>query len=167
MGKGKASILDPDPHSLIDVFYGMKINYYLLFFSGEIKFDCLNGAKRLSDSWGEEDLAAETGAAPEIEFTDMDLAACADNLVPVVDAGGGTPHDPLFTLNEGSLPPASAAPAPGSLSRRGFSCSSRSEKGLRAVLKLSLNLLILPPPCRQETVCSILTSQRSLSITAA
>ena len=100
MGKGKASILDPDPHSLIDVFYGMKINYYLLFFSGEIKFDCLNGAKRLSDSWGEEDLAAETGAAPEIEFTDMDLAACADNLVPVVDAGGGTPHDPLFTLNE-------------------------------------------------------------------
>ena len=97
MGKGKPTIIDPDPHSLIDVFYGLKINYYLLFFSGEIKFDCLNGAVRLADSWGEEDLSA--GITPEIEFKDMDLSACADDLVPVVDAGGA-PHDPLFTLNE-------------------------------------------------------------------
>ena len=93
LGKGKASLLDRDPHSFIDVLYGLRIDYYLLFFSGSIKFDCLNGKKRLSDSWGETD--ALSADHTELSFTDLSLEACADQLIPQLSQDGGN-HDAYF-----------------------------------------------------------------------
>ena len=99
LGKGKATPATDDPHSFIDALYGLRIDYYLLFFSGSIKLDCLNGAERLCDSHGEKDrLSAE--AVPEIEFHDLDLEACADKLVPLA-SDGGEKTDPAFVLEDG------------------------------------------------------------------
>ena len=96
LGKGKATPATDDPHSFIDALYGLRIDYYLLFFSGSINLDCLNGAKRLFDSHGERDkLIAD--ALPEIEFHDLDLEACADKLVSVV-SDGGEKTDPAYML---------------------------------------------------------------------
>ena len=99
LGKGKATLATDDPHSFIDALYGLRIDYYLLFFSGSINLDCLKDAKRLYDSHGEYDrLSAE--ALPEIEFHDLDLEACADRLVPLL-SGDGEETDPAFVLEDG------------------------------------------------------------------
>ena len=99
LGKGKATLATDDPHSFIDALYGLRIDYYLLFFSGSINLDCLKDAKRLYDSQGEYDrLSAE--ALPEIEFHDLDLEACADRLVPLL-SGDGEKTDPAFVPEDG------------------------------------------------------------------
>ncbi len=99
LGKGKATLATDDPHSFIDALYGLRIDYYLLFYSGSVNLDCLNGAERLCDSHGEKDkLSAE--ALPEIEFHDLDLEACADQLMPLV-SDGGEKTDPAFMLEDG------------------------------------------------------------------
>lgn len=41
LGKGKATLATDDPHSFIDALYGLRIDYYLLYFSGSINLDCL------------------------------------------------------------------------------------------------------------------------------
>lgn len=93
LGKGPANIFTADPHTFGDLFWGMVINYYLLFFSGQIKLDCLNSAKRIYDNWGEEDeLTAEDF---QIEFKDLSLESCADELIPL-NNGGDT--DEVFTI---------------------------------------------------------------------
>ncbi len=93
LGKGPANIFTADPHTFGDLFWGMVINYYLLFFSGQIKLDCLNSAKRIYDNWGEEDkLTAEDF---QIEFRDLSLESCADELIPL-NSGGDT--DEVFTI---------------------------------------------------------------------
>ena len=83
LGKGNASMLTADPHSFIDVLYGLRFDYYLLFYSGSIKLDCLNGAKRIYDSQGETDQLL-TEELPEIEFRDLDLSACGAGFVPAL-----------------------------------------------------------------------------------
>ena len=99
LGKGKASIFTADPHSFIDVLYGLRINYYLLFYSGTINLECLNGAERLYDSNGEKD-RVYAQALSEMEFSDLDLEACADRLVPVLNESG-EPRDQAFLLEDG------------------------------------------------------------------
>ncbi|MBQ9719452.1 MAG: hypothetical protein IJV64_02035, partial [Oscillospiraceae bacterium] len=70
LGKGSASLVE-NPHTFIDVLYGMRIEYYLLFYTGEINLDCLQGAKRIYDSdWTSAQLMAE--AVENMEFEDMD-----------------------------------------------------------------------------------------------
>ena len=93
LGEGPATIFTADPHSFIDLFWGMVINYYLLFFSGQIRLQCLNKAKRVYDSWGEhDDLTAED---LQFEFKQLSLKSCADELVPL-NANADT--DPAFTI---------------------------------------------------------------------
>ena len=101
IGKGRAEF--GQPHSFIDVLYGLKFDYYLLFYSGTIKLDALNGAIRLADSNGEHDLAA--AAAESMEFTDIPLAECAEDFVLQAPPGDGEPHDEKYTLRDagGSL----------------------------------------------------------------
>ena len=94
IGKGRTEF--GKPHSFIDVLYGLKIEYYLLFYSGTITLDCLNGAQRLADSNGEHDRIAE--ALKEMEFTDLSLADCAERFVLQAPSGDGAPHDELYTL---------------------------------------------------------------------
>ncbi len=96
LAKGEANAFTSDPHSFIDVLYGLRIEYYLLFYSGTIKLDCLNGAKRLCDSEGEHDLTA--GAFEEMEFTELSLENCAENYTPQIGAPG-EPRDQYFLLN--------------------------------------------------------------------
>ena len=88
LGEGPASIFTADPHSFVDLLYGMIINYYLLFFSGQLKFDCLQGAKRVYDSYGEQDLQLENLS---IEFKELSLESCADELIPVNDISDTDP----------------------------------------------------------------------------
>ena len=99
LGKGRASLISADPHSIIDVLYGLRIEYYLLFYSGTINLDCLHGAERLYDSdWPQNALGA--GELSEIEFSDLDLEACADRLVPLLNEDGA-PSDRAFVLEDG------------------------------------------------------------------
>ena len=94
LGKGKATLLTDDPHSFIDCLYGLRFDYYLLFFHGSINLDCLKGAVRLSDSHGEKDsLTAE--ALDQIEFTDILTEECADNFVPLLN-DSGEPRDEKY-----------------------------------------------------------------------
>ncbi|MBQ6539596.1 MAG: hypothetical protein IJL71_01035, partial [Oscillospiraceae bacterium] len=94
IGKGRDEF--GDPHSFIDVLYGLRIEYYLLFYSGTINLDCLNGAKRLADSRGEYDkMLAE--AMEEMEFKEISFAECAENYVPQVYSGE-KPRDRMFIL---------------------------------------------------------------------
>ena len=95
LGKGKGSIFTAEPHSLVDLLFGLRFDYYLLFFSGTIKLDCLNKAVRLYDSYN---TAAALAAADGVEFnfTDMNLQACADQLIPALQ--GDT--DPAFTIGD-------------------------------------------------------------------
>ena len=86
LGKGKATLADRDPHSFIDVLYGVRVDIYLLFLSYQIKIECASGAQRLSDSWGEEDKVSLGDVGYETEVKELDLQACADELVPVVEA---------------------------------------------------------------------------------
>ena len=93
LGKGPANIFTADPHTFADLFWGMTINYYLLFFSGQIKLDCLNAAKRIYDNWGEEDdLTADN---TQIEFRELSLESCADKLVPL---NSNADTDEAFTI---------------------------------------------------------------------
>ncbi|MBR3349460.1 MAG: hypothetical protein IKG55_05215, partial [Solobacterium sp.] len=93
LGKGKGNIFTDEPHSFIDVLYGLKFHYYLLFFTGQITLECVNGAKRLWDSRGEHDLIAEE--ISEIVFTDLSLRDCADRLIPLLSEGSG---DTAYTI---------------------------------------------------------------------
>ncbi|MBR4232024.1 MAG: S-layer homology domain-containing protein [Oscillospiraceae bacterium] len=100
MGKGYGSTLG-DPHSFIDLLYGLRIDYYLLFFSGSIKLDCLNGAVRIADSNGEKDrlLADNT---QDIEFQAMDLGTYSEDLVPILNESGESHDDAYMLRNSGS-----------------------------------------------------------------
>ena len=93
IGKGKAEF--GQPHSFIDVLYGLKFHYYLLFYSGTITIDALNGAERLDDSQGEQDLL--TAAFEEMELTDIPLTECAEDFVLQVTAPDER-HDEMYTL---------------------------------------------------------------------
>ncbi|MBQ9046142.1 MAG: S-layer homology domain-containing protein [Oscillospiraceae bacterium] len=95
LGKGSASLVE-NPHTFIDVLYGMRIEYYLLFYTGEINLDCLQDSKRIYDSdWTSAQLMAE--AVENMEFKDMDLAACAEKMVPAL-MDDGKEHDEYFIL---------------------------------------------------------------------
>ena len=97
LGKGQASTFTDPPHSFIDFLYGLKIEYYLLFYSGTIKIDSLNDVIRLDDSnWKKK--ALTEAAKNELEFTPLDLSACAEDYTPAVAAGDG-PKDEYFLLN--------------------------------------------------------------------
>ena len=95
LGGGSDGVFSDDPHSFIDALWGLRFDYYLLFFSGTINIDCLNGAKRLYDSRGEYDRLVNEALLTDIEFEDLDLEACADRLVPVLN-DSGEPRDQLF-----------------------------------------------------------------------
>ena len=101
LGGGSDGVFSDDPHSFIDALWGLRFDYYLLFFSGTINIESLNGAKRLYDSRGEYDLMLNDGLLTDIDFTDIDLAACADKLVPAVGDGEGQ-HDQLFMTEDES-----------------------------------------------------------------
>ena len=92
LGKGPANIFTADPHQFVDLFWGLRINYYLLFFSGQIKLECVNKAKRVWDSWGEHDLSEEN---TQLVFKDLSLESCADELIPVNDSSD---TDPAFVI---------------------------------------------------------------------
>ena len=93
LGKGSASMVE-NPHSFIDVLYGMRIEYYLLVYTGQINLDCLQGAKRIYDSdWTSAQLMEE--ALENMEFEEVDLAACAEKMKPAL-MGDGKHHDEYF-----------------------------------------------------------------------
>ena len=94
IGKGRTEF--GKPHSFIDVLYGLKIEYYILFYSGTVSLDCLNGAQRLADSNGEYDKLGE--ALKGMEFNDLSLADCAEKFVLQASAEDGVPHDEFYTL---------------------------------------------------------------------
>ncbi len=79
---GKGGRAFGDPHSFIDVLYGLRFEYYLLFYSGTINMDCLKGAERLADSDGQYDAFMEEylKAVEEMEFTNIPLEECAEDL---------------------------------------------------------------------------------------
>ena len=83
LGKGTGSVFTAEPHSLIDLLYGLRIDYYLLFIRGSIKLSCLNGAKRVFDSRGEKDKLTEADEY-EYTFSELSLETCADRLVPLL-----------------------------------------------------------------------------------
>lgn len=94
LGKGSASMVQ-DPHSFIDVLYGLRIEYYLLLYTGQINLDCAQDAKRIYDSDGDTD--SLTAALDAIEFKELDLEACAVNAEPVLTESGED-ADPTFLL---------------------------------------------------------------------
>ena len=96
IGKGERAF--GDPHSFIDVLYALRIEYYLLFFSGSIKIN-IGEPKRLDDSDGEGNALGEDElkkAIEDMEFTDISFEQWSDHLVPVEtnDDGPGNP-DPM------------------------------------------------------------------------
>ncbi len=95
LGGESAGVFSDDPHSFIDALYGLRFDYYLLFFSGSINIDCLQGAVRLYDSRGEYDLMVNDALLTDMEFKDLDFEACADKLVPVLN-DSGEPCDQVF-----------------------------------------------------------------------
>ncbi|MBO4831584.1 MAG: S-layer homology domain-containing protein [Oscillospiraceae bacterium] len=101
LGGGGDGVFSDDPHSFIDALWGLRFDYYLLFFSGTINIESLNGAKRLYDSRGEYDLMLNDGLLTDIDFKDIDLKACADTLVPAVGDSGGQ-HDQFFMTEDES-----------------------------------------------------------------
>lgn len=85
MGKGKGSVFTAEPHSLIDLLYGLRFDYYILFFNGSIKLDSLNKAVRLYDS--EDVKSLDAADLPQIEFTDLSLEGCAAEMTPLAAEG--------------------------------------------------------------------------------
>ena len=100
LGKGSASMVE-NPHTFIDILYGMRIEYYLLVYTGQINLDCLQGAKRIYDSdWDSARLMAE--AVENMEFEEVDLAACAEKMTPAL-MDDGKEHDEYFILQNQQL----------------------------------------------------------------
>ena len=74
------------PHFLLDGFFGITFNYYLLFLSGQWKNDTLQtGPIRFLDSEGQEnDGNSENNLlGNELVFYDLDLQQCSDDLIPI------------------------------------------------------------------------------------
>ena len=100
LGKGSASLVE-NPHTFIDILYGMRIEYYLLVYTGQINLECLQDAKRIYDSdWDSARLMAE--AVENMEFEEVDLAACAEKMTPAL-MDDGKEHDEYFILQNQQL----------------------------------------------------------------
>lgn len=94
------------PHAFIDVFYGLKFNYYLLMFSGTVTIDCLqSGPKRLCGNYDGDNEQSFLLGSNEVSFTDLDLSSCASDLSPLLSgSGSGTGALAAYTLKtDGSL----------------------------------------------------------------
>lgn len=97
LGQGPANVFTADPHTFVDLLWGLKINWYLLFLSGQIKLQCTNWAKRIYDNWGEHDLSTED---LQVVFKELSLESCADELIPVNESGD---TDPAYTIANNSV----------------------------------------------------------------
>ena len=79
--KGLTAEDSKPPHYLVDAMFGVKFNYYFLFFSGSVSLDCLKtGPLHLYDSEKDSVLAGSAGEEPV--FYDLDLEQCRNDLVP-------------------------------------------------------------------------------------
>ncbi|MCR5010009.1 MAG: hypothetical protein K6A91_03625 [Clostridia bacterium] len=96
LDKGQAHLLTKDPHSFIDVLYGLRIEYYLLFYSGTIKIDALQDAKRLDDSeWTSEQIAE--ALFENLEFSPVPLEECAEDLTLMPLTADEGPRDEYYS----------------------------------------------------------------------
>ena len=94
LAKGEANAFTDPPHSFIDLLYGLRFEYYLLFYSGVITMDCAQGSKRLDDSnWKKAEL--EKLLFDSIEFKPMDMSEFDEGLIPALQ-GDGEDHDDFF-----------------------------------------------------------------------
>ena len=103
LGKGKGSVFTAEPHSFIDFFYGFKIDWYLLFFSGTIKVTPISGAVRIYDSNGESDNLQDYTITTE--WKPLSLEACKDVLVPQLTGDG----DNVYTIANNLTGPSNQA----------------------------------------------------------
>ena len=95
LAKGEANAFTDPPHSFIDFLYGLRFEYYLLFYSGVVNIDALQDVKRLDDSNRKKKTELEKVLLEQIEFTPMDLSQFEEGLVPTVQ-GDGEAHDDFF-----------------------------------------------------------------------
>ena len=94
LAKGEANMFTDPPHSFIDILYGLRFEYYLLFYSGVVTIDSLQNAKRLDDSnWKKEEL--QKVLLEQLEFTPLDLSQFEEGLVPTLQDDGEV-HDDFF-----------------------------------------------------------------------
>ncbi len=99
LDKGQAHLLTKDPHSFIDVLYGLRIEYYLLFYSGTIKIDALQDAKRLDDSDWTDSQQIQEALLEGLEFSPISLEDCAEDFTYMPLAEGEAPRDEYYVLN--------------------------------------------------------------------
>ncbi len=94
LAKGEANAFTDPPHSFIDILYGLRFEYYLLFYSGVINMDCAKDAKRLDDStWKKAEL--QKLLLDSIEFKPMDMSEFEEGLIPAL-TDDGKDHDDFF-----------------------------------------------------------------------